>query len=55
MLRKYEQLIFEVSTPGRTAYQLPPCDVEEQKLDSFIPAEYLTNECPKQRSYVCGY
>lgn len=47
MLRKYEQLIFEVSTPGRTAYQLPPCDVEEQKLDSFIPAEYLTNECPK--------
>ena len=47
MFRKYDNLIFEVSTPGRTAYQLPACDVEEQDLSSFIPADYLSDECPK--------
>lgn len=47
MLRKYDQLIFEVSTPGRTAYQLPPCDVEEQNVENLIPKNFLADECPK--------
>lgn len=41
MFRDYEQLIFEISTPGRTAYNLPPCDVEEMPLEEMIPGNML--------------
>ncbi len=33
-----EPTVFELSTPGRTAYSLPALDVPEQPLDQLIPA-----------------
>lgn len=38
------QLIFEKSKPGRTAYSLPPRDVEEVDLDSKLPKHLLREE-----------
>ena len=43
-MRKYEHLIFELSKPGRKAYNLPELDVEEKDLESFIPKEFLSDE-----------
>lgn len=40
----YEKLIFELSTPGRTGYRLPELDVEETKVESVIPEEFLSKE-----------
>ena len=46
MFRKYDKSIFEVSTPGRKGYNLPPLDVEETDLKSAIPEKYLADSCP---------
>ena len=35
---KYDQLIFEISTEGRRAYNLPTCKVDSINLDDVIPA-----------------
>jgi glycine cleavage system P protein (glycine dehydrogenase) subunit 2 len=43
-MKKYEKLIFELSKPGRKAYNLPELDVEDKDLESFIPKEYLGEE-----------
>lgn len=40
----YDKLIFELSRPGRTAYRLPPLDVEDVNLDNLIPGEFLSDE-----------
>ena len=42
--RVAEPLIFELSSPGRTGYSLPDCDVPERPLDDLIPVEYLRKE-----------
>lgn len=42
-MRKYEHLIFELSKPGRKAYNLPTLDVEDKDLNSFIPQEFLSD------------
>lgn len=44
MLDRYDKIIFEISRPGRTGYNLPDLDVDDLKLDSVIPSEYLNNE-----------
>lgn len=46
MFRKYDKLIFEVSTPGRIGYNLPKLDVEEQKLEDLIPSKFLNEKTP---------
>ncbi len=33
-----EPLLFEMGSPGRTAYSLPKCDVPEAKLETILPA-----------------
>lgn len=43
-MKNYDKLIFELSKPGRKAYNLPALDVEEKALDSLIPAEFLTDK-----------
>lgn len=43
-MRKYDKLIFEVSKPGRKAYNLPPLDVEDTCITNFIPEEYINKE-----------
>jgi len=42
-MRKYEHLIFELSKPGRKAYNLPTLDVEDKDINSFIPQEFLSD------------
>ncbi|MFA5577147.1 MAG: aminomethyl-transferring glycine dehydrogenase subunit GcvPB [Tissierellaceae bacterium] len=42
-MRKYEKLIFELSKPGRKAYNLPELDVEDKDLNSLIPEEFLSD------------
>ena len=37
MIRNYDKLIFEISKPGRKAYNLPPLDVEAMDITSLIP------------------
>lgn len=44
MLDRYDKIIFEISRPGRTGYNLPDLDVDDLKLDSVIPSDYLNNE-----------
>ncbi|MDO5754642.1 MAG: aminomethyl-transferring glycine dehydrogenase subunit GcvPB [Tissierellia bacterium] len=41
---KYNKLIFDLSTPGRTGYRLPPLDVEEKELSDLLPKEILNEE-----------
>lgn len=42
---KHDQaLIFELSRPGRRAYELDPCDVPEQDVAALIPAAYLRKQ-----------
>ncbi|WP_416197378.1 MAG: aminomethyl-transferring glycine dehydrogenase subunit GcvPB [Sporanaerobacter sp.] len=43
-MKKYDKLIFELSTPGRVGYTLPELDVEETDINEFIPTEYLRSE-----------
>jgi glycine cleavage system P protein (glycine dehydrogenase) subunit 2 len=42
----YDQLVFEVSSPGRVGYSLPECDVPVADLRAFLPARYLRSEAP---------
>ncbi len=42
-MRKYEKLIFELSKPGRKAYNLPALDVEDNDIKNFIPEEFLSD------------
>jgi glycine dehydrogenase subunit 2 len=39
-----EQLIFELSKPGRRGLELPACDVPQQQLASLLPPEMLRGE-----------
>ena len=39
-----EQLIFERSQAGRVGYRLPRLDVDEQKLEELIPAEFQRDD-----------
>lgn len=41
---KYNKVIFEMSHPGRTGYNLPPMDVEDKKTNSILPEELLRTE-----------
>ena len=43
-MRKYNELIFELSKPGRKAYRLPENDVDSVALEELIPAEYLNDD-----------
>lgn len=36
----YDKVIFELSRPGRTGYRLPPLDVDDMGIESYIPDEY---------------
>jgi glycine dehydrogenase subunit 2 len=36
-----EPLIFELSSPGRKGYTLPPVGVPEEPVDALIPSDYL--------------
>ena len=40
-MRKAKSLIFEISKAGRSAVDMPPCDVPEEVISSLIPAEFL--------------
>lgn len=42
-MRKYDKLIFELSKPGRKAYNLPELDVEDKCIKNFIPEEFLSD------------
>lgn len=42
-MKDYDKLIFELSKPGRKAYNLPPLDVEDITLDSVIPGDFLSD------------
>ena len=39
MFNEYRKTIFDISSPGRRASQLPALDVPELSLDEMIPAE----------------
>jgi len=39
-----EKLIFEKSSPGRTAYSLPECDVSVQPIEELIPKRYIRSK-----------
>ncbi|PYO29593.1 MAG: aminomethyl-transferring glycine dehydrogenase subunit GcvPB, partial [Candidatus Rokuibacteriota bacterium] len=43
----YEKVIFELSSPGRFAYSLPPCDVPESDPGALLPAAYLRETPPE--------
>ena len=43
-MRKYNELIFELSKPGRIAHRLPENDVQETAIEELIPSEYLNDE-----------
>ena len=43
-MKKYDKLVFELSTQGRVGYKLPELDVEETDISKFIPTEYLREE-----------
>ncbi|MGE5676451.1 MAG: aminomethyl-transferring glycine dehydrogenase subunit GcvPB, partial [Pseudomonadota bacterium] len=42
-MKNYDKLIFEVSSEGRRAYSLPPCDVPETDLGELIPEAFMRN------------
>lgn len=44
MNKKYNKVIFEVSSEGRRGYCLPKLDVEEKKLSDLIPTELLSDK-----------
>ena len=44
MIRNYDKLIFEISKPGRKAYNLPPLDVEAMDITTLIPLEFINQE-----------
>lgn len=40
-MKQAPKLIFEMGRPGRSAYDLPVCDVPEAALSQLLPAEFL--------------
>ena len=40
-MRGLEPLIFEVSSPGRKAYSLPPLEVEKKSMSELLPESEL--------------
>ncbi len=44
MIRNYDKLIFEISKPGRKAYNLPPLDVEAMDITTLIPLEFINQD-----------
>ncbi len=40
------QLIFELSTQGRTGVRLPACDVPEQPIEQLLPSNLLQSDSP---------
>lgn len=47
MNKKDQELIFELSQPGRIGYSLPELDVPETDLSALLPAGYLREEEPE--------
>ncbi|MEK4028830.1 MULTISPECIES: aminomethyl-transferring glycine dehydrogenase subunit GcvPB [Bacillaceae] len=47
MNKKDQELIFELSQPGRIGYSLPELDVPEKDLSTLLPAGYLREEEPE--------
>ncbi len=43
-MRKYDNLIFELSKPGRVAGRLPENDVDQTPVEDLIPEEFLNDE-----------
>ncbi len=43
-MRKYNELIFELSKAGRKAYKLPEADVETLPVEELIPDKYLNKD-----------
>jgi glycine dehydrogenase subunit 2 len=43
-MKKQAQVIFEKSVPGRRAYSLPACDVDERDVNDLIPQGFLRKE-----------
>lgn len=43
-MRKYDNLIFELSKPGRIGSRLPDNDVDETPVEDLIPEEFLNDE-----------
>ena len=43
-MKDYDKLIFELSKPGRKAYNLPPLDVDDIALDTIIPGDFLSDK-----------
>lgn len=41
-----EKLIFELSSPGRSGYSLPPLDVPEKKIEELLPKEKIREKEP---------
>lgn len=40
-MKEYNDLIFEISKPGRTAYSLPPCDVPDTDINDILSEELM--------------
>ena len=40
------ELLFDLSKPGRRATRLPACDVPEQRVEDLLPAESLAERAP---------
>ncbi|TCN22894.1 aminomethyl-transferring glycine dehydrogenase subunit GcvPB [Mesobacillus foraminis] len=47
MHKENQQLIFEMSSPGRIGYSLSELDVPEKKLEDLIPEGYIREEEPE--------
>ncbi len=43
-MRQYNKLIFELSKPGRKAYNLPALDVEDRDLSEFFPEDFINDK-----------
>lgn len=43
MNTNYDKLIFELSQEGKMGHKLPPLDIEDKEVSSFIPEEYLND------------
>ncbi|WP_346353213.1 aminomethyl-transferring glycine dehydrogenase subunit GcvPB [Azotosporobacter soli] len=46
-MRKANALIFEIGKAGRTALDLPPCDVPEQPVAALLPQGFLRRDAAK--------
>ncbi len=48
-MKRLEPLIFEVSSPGRKAYSLPPLEVPDKPVESMLPKNELRTVEPELR------